>query len=1020
MGPCAGHSRALQPHGRQSLLGRARFRRGVGLTCLIGSLVTGMWPAQTADAPATGIDFFERKIRPLFADHCFSCHGEEKQKGHLRLDSPTALRAGGESGALFVPGQPAISRLIQAVGYQDPDLMMPPKQRLSERQIADLTEWIQRGAPLPEGGTATAASRPRKEFQITEADRTHWAFQPLQRPLVSSGSHPIDTLVDATLQAQGLQRNPEATPRELVRRVYFDLLGLPPAPEAVAAYEQDPAPDRYERLIDRLLTLPQYGERWGRHWLDVVRFAQSNGYERDGEKHLAWRYRDYVIKAFNEDKPYDRFVQEQIAGDELPDATADSVAATGFQRLGVFDDEPDDKVAAEFDALDDVLSTTGAAFLGLTLGCARCHDHKFDPLPQADYYSLLAFFRGVRPFESTRSSFDSPGFAPYAAPRDVQQWLTTRNARLKPLEEQLATTQDATTRKQLEKEIQQAKEAPFEWTLAVREAGPNPPATHILVRGNAATPGAKVEPAFPRILNAGNPRLPAPGTHAHSSGRRLALAEWIASPQNPLTARVIVNRIWHHHFGRGLVKTTTDFGRAGAPPSHPQLLDWLATEFIEGGWSMKRLHRLILLSGTYRQSSRTDNERAQAADPSNQWLWRQNLRRLEAESLRDAVLSIAGTLNLKMGGRGYFPHLGGEVLAGQSRPGLDWDVSSNAEQSRRSVYAYVRRTMAIPLLENFDYNNNTSPLGERSITTVAPQALMLLNDDFLLQQAAALARRVAGEVGEPSSAQIRQAFRLALSRDPTPRERQITADLLQRQTAAFSTLATRLHFRPDVASALSADYFAHLQAGQFLLGPRTGWTYHRGFWAPPYEGIRVVDLPRAPFALWSGAAFTNGVITTRMQLSGSTEFASLLLRARANGDLSHGYEVRFDARQQQITLRRHDREVVTVATEKARIPSGRPLEVKIQALGPQFQIWLDHETVPVLSAVDGNTLPEAGAIGVRIWGGGVSLDALTVQPTDTGRGDSVLVPTDGASATQRALQAVCLLIFNLNETVYID
>jgi mono/diheme cytochrome c family protein len=602
--------------------------------------------ALAADADADGIEFFERKVRPLFADHCFSCHGAEKQKGKLRLDSPTAIRKGGETGEEIVPGEPEKSRLIVAVGYQDADLQMPPKKRLTERQVADLTEWVKLGAPMPAGDLVNASAPMKKEFAITEKDRAHWAFQPLQRFATPTGGNLIDTFINAKLAEKGLAMSPEADARTLCRRTYFDLIGLPPTPEEVEAFVSDysHASDRtYEALLDKLLASPQYGERWGRHWLDVARFAQSNGYERDGEKLLAWRYRDYVIKAFNDDKPYYRFVMEQIAGDELPDATAESVVATAFQRLGVFNDEPDDKRMAEFEALDDVLSTSGAAFLGLTIGCARCHDHKFDPIPQTDYYSLLSFFRGVRPFESERSSFNAPGFVPLAPPHEAQAWLAEKRAKAKPLEAQLAVTKDDSEKKRLQQEIKKlGEDAPFEWTLAVREAGPNPPPTHVLVRGNASTPGAEVQPAFLSILGSKRPNIPAPASDAPSSGRRLALAQWIASPKNPLTARVMVNRVWQHHFGNGLVKTTSDFGRAGSPPTHPQLLDALASQFIEGGWSVKELHRLIMTSQAYRQSSHADNERARAVDPANDLLWRQNLRRLEAEAVRGFVVEHRG------------------------------------------------------------------------------------------------------------------------------------------------------------------------------------------------------------------------------------------------------------------------------------------------------------------------------------------------------------------------------------------
>jgi cytochrome c553 len=992
------------------------------------SLLVGMRVFAAAEPDAAGIEFFEKKVRPLLADHCFSCHGEEKQKGKLRLDSPGAIRTGGESGEVILKGEPKKSRLIVAVGYQDEDLQMPPKKRLTEKQVADLTEWVKRGAPMPAGEVEGTSAPVKKEFAITEKDRAHWAFRPVGRPAVPEIQNSkfkiqnfVDASIDSKLAEKGLAMNPPATKRELIRRAYFDLIGLPPTPEEVAAFEKDESTDSYEKLIDRLLALPQYGERWGRHWLDVARFAQSNGYERDGEKLLAWRYRDYVIKAFNDDKPYDRFVKEQIAGDELPDATAESVVATGFQRLGVFNDEPDDKRAAEFEALDDVLSTSGAAFLGLTIGCARCHDHKFDPIAQKDYYALLAFFRGLRPYESERSSFNSPGFAPLAAPRDVRQWLAEKAVKSKPFEDQLEATKDDAEKKRIKEELKKlSADAPFEWTLAVREGGPNPPPTRVLVRGNAATEGEEVEPAFPIVLEAETPKLPAPADGALSSGRRLALAEWLASPQNPLTARVMVNRVWQHHFGRGIVKTTTDFGRAGSPPTHPELLDALAAAFVDGGWSVKKLHRLIMLSQTYRQSSRADNPVALAADPANDLLWRQNLRRIEAEAVRDSLLSIAGTLNPAMGGRGFFPHLGGEVLAGQSRPGLDWELSDEVEQTRRSVYVYVRRTMAIPLLENLDYSNTTSPLAERATTTVAPQALTLLNDEFIHRQAAAFAGRLVREAGADPAAQIRRAYQLAVNREPTAREMEIASELLSRQASAFATAPTRSTFRPDVGSALATDYFAKLQPAHFLIGPHEGWTYQRGFWAPAYEGIRVVDRQRGPFALWRGASFADGVIEAKITLPGASELAGVLLRAKAEGDETRGYEVVLDARRQRVALRRHAAAMVTVAETEARIPIGKSFAVRIECSGAQVRVSLDGGQMPVLDVRDEQPVMEAGRIGVRTWGGAMTLDDLAVTPHRGGVGERIAVPSGTAEPARRALESFCLLVLNLNEVVYVD
>jgi len=509
-------------------------------------------------APPDGTEFFEKKIRPLLAERCYECHSAsaEKLKGKLMLDSREGALKGGESGPAMVPGAPESSLLIKAVRYTDKDLQMPPKnKRLSDRQIGDLTAWVQMGAPWPVAASVASSRRKSSTSDITDQDRSWWSFRAIQRPPLPRVkqsawvANPIDAFILASLESKGLAPNPPATKRELARRACFDLIGLPPTPEQVAAFENDKSPQAYEKFIDSLLSLPQYGERWGRHWLDVARFAQSNGYERDGEKPLAWRYRDYVIKAFNEDKPYDRFILEQLAGDELPDATDDSLIATGFQRLGVWDDEPDDKRMAEFDELDDIVSTTGAAFLGLTMGCARCHDHKFDPIPQADYYRCLAFFRNVRPYENAKHMLDAPNFVPLGSPEKLEQWKRDWLGRVEALQTQIKSAPES-EKKKLQEQLGRLKDEspPFEWALAVRERGGQAAPTHVLVRGNAASPGAEVPPAFLSVLGGQKPLLPQHETNAPSTGRRLALAEWIASPTNPLTARVMMNRLWQHHF----------------------------------------------------------------------------------------------------------------------------------------------------------------------------------------------------------------------------------------------------------------------------------------------------------------------------------------------------------------------------------------------------------------------------------------------------------------------------------------
>jgi len=648
------------------------------------------------------------------------------------------------------------------------------------------------------------------KFTLTAADREYWAFQPVVRPAVPPITHrasrfknPVDAFVLAKLEAKNLEMNPPATPRELVRRAYSDLLGLPPGPEEVAAFERNPTGASWEQLIERLLASPHYGERWGRHWLDLVRYAESNGYERDGTKPNAWRYRDYVIKSFNDDKPYNRFIREQLAGDEIAEELMangsaadadwrDAIVATGFYRLHVWDDEPDSTVVAEYDDLDDIMVTTGTSFLGLTIGCARCHDHKFDPISQADYYSMLSFIRSIDPYGQHKTGGGGRGTGkierPLATSIELRRWEEEKQRRVKEVEERVAQATEPDARKQIEAELKKAKEtpAPFDVALAIAENGPMPKATHVLARGEAHSPREEVSPAFPGVLGLPVPSLPERPTEASTTGRRRVLADWIASPQNPLTARVMMNRLWQRHFGVGIVPTPDDFGRTGLQPTHPVLLDYLAAEFVSGGWSLKRMHRQIMTSRAYRMSSRADNRRALAVDESNLLLWRQNLRRADAEVIRDTMLVVSGLLNPKQGGPSVFPTLPKEVHGTQDSSGKGWADSPVDEQNRRSVYLVVKRALKIPLLECFDFANSASPVGTRPGTTTAPQALMLLNDSFVQLQAAGLADRLAREAGENSEAQVKRGFQLVLQRAPDRSEMKAAQSLLadQRRRAA--------------------------------------------------------------------------------------------------------------------------------------------------------------------------------------------------------------------------------------------
>jgi hypothetical protein len=617
----------------------------------------------------------------------------------------------------------------------------------------------------------------------------------------------------------------------------------------------------------------------------------------------------------------------------------------------------------------------------------------------------LAFFRNVRPYEKPKYSANSATYVPLAGPADVARWFAAQKARMAPLESRFRAAKPGREKKELKRTLDGIKRqgnAPFEWALAVREEGQKVKPTQVLIRGNAGTPGAEVQPAVLSVL--GGQQLPiAPPAGGQSSGRRLALARWLTGRDNPLAARVMVNRIWQHHFGQGIVKSTNDFGRVGIPPTHPELLDWLAAEFIESGWSVKHMHKAIMLSNAYRMSSHADNPAAVAADPGNDLLWRQNLRRLEAESVRDTLLAVSGELVPAMGGRGFFPRLSGEVLAGSSKPGAGWEVSPQREQMRRSVYTFVKRSLLDPMLETFDYSNTIQPLGERPVTTVAPQSLMLLNDDFMQTQAAAFARRLEREAGSDLREQIRLAYRLALSREPTEREVALASDYCQRQQPRFAALAGRLSFLPDVPFSLEEGFLRRLGPAELLRGPRSGWSYYRGQWVGGYQGIKTVDTLRGPFALWQGAVFADGVVEGRLTLGNASELGSLILRATAEGDLFRGYSVALDPRAQSVSLRRHGAELTLLAEADARVLSGRPMEVKVEAQGPRIRVWIDGSQ-PVLDITDPQPLNDSGRMGVASWGAGITLDGFTIRLADR-QLDLATAPivAGGTSETSRPL-----------------
>ena len=718
-------------------------------------------------------DHFESAIRPLLIAHCIECHGPDRQESGLRLDSRPEWMKGGDRGPAIVPGDPENSILLLAVKHADPNLQMP-EEKLSDADIAAIEKWIREGAVDPRE-TAEASSK-----HVVSDPRTFWSFQPvrdLDPPAVSQPDWvrtPVDAFILAQLDTNGLKPSPRADARTLVRRAYFDLIGLPPTPEQVAAFEREPTQDAWARLIDQLLASPQYGERWGRHWLDVARYADSGGFETDVYYRNAWRYRDYVVKSFNDDKPYDVFVQEQIAGDELwPDDITlngnytiapekvrhlEAWTGTGLYTLGpqVHESNMDGK-KIRYETYSDWVDTTGAAFMGLTFSCARCHDHKFDPITQQDYYALQAIFSASREIEYP--IIDAMGITDFKqhyprilAVEESRRALQMFDARMAG---KALSAEEQTERQNLLNAIANNVLAlPENTALGVPLVGLMETPTvsvlgherpeliapvYLLNRGELSRPRDAVAPGLPEALKRASGWQESMPGHLKN---RAALAQWLTSPKHPLTARVMVNRIWHGHFGRGLVGSLNDFGQMGERPTHPELLDWLAGQFMKSGWSIKQMHRTMMLSSTYQMHSVATSEENASIDPQNRHFWKMNRRRLEAEVLWDSIHSVAGTLNLKMGGRPVVPPLEPEAGA----PGY-WIVSADpAEHTRRGLYILQRRNYRFPMFDVFDLPVNAVSAPARDVTTVAPQALWMMNNPTAVRQSQAFAARLRNEL----------------------------------------------------------------------------------------------------------------------------------------------------------------------------------------------------------------------------------------------------------------------------------
>ncbi len=789
---------------------------------------------------------FANDVAPILSQKCMQCHGLANPMANLDLKSREGALKGGQHGPAMVPGDAAASRLYKHVAGQEQP-QMPLGGKLSGEEIAVLKAWIDSGAEWDSKVTLAApvpgATAPT-EKKFTDAQRKFWAFQKVVKPALPSVKAknwvrtPIDAFILAKLEEKNLQPNPPADRATLIRRAYFDLIGLPPTPEQVQAFLADNSPQAFEKVVDELLASPHYGERWGRHWLDLARYADTQGFKADETRPNVWRYRDYVIEAFNQDRPYDRFIKEQIAGDEIYPNDAAAKVATGFNRLWPDESNLANPIIMRQEILDDITDTVASVFMGLTYGCAKCHDHKFDPILQKDYYKLEAFFAGTTNsdrtsllngeqaaryqqqyaewdaktrdiragihdiFETVRldTTKQSIGMFPKDAQeavftppekRTAMQWqVYYRSASRLPKEAALEKSLNGEAKERyfaLKKELAQydsIKPPDPPMAEVMMDQGREAPPTHVLAKGVWDAPLDEVQPGFLTILDPAPAKI-IPPEGLNSSGRRTALANWLADANNPLTPRVMANRIWHYHFGQGIVGSPSDFGVMGERPSNPQLLDYLASSFVENGWSTKKMHRLIMLSSAYQQSSAYQAHAAEV-DPHDKLVWRFERRRLEGEVIRDAMLFVGSELNMAMGGPGVYPPLPPGVSMPRSNY-LNWKTEKDqAEADRRSVYVFVKRNLRYPMFEAFDFPDTHEPCPRRNATVTPTQPLALMNDELVMEWSRVLASRVLNDGGLSAEQQIERAYRLVLSRAPKAEERQSILDFFNQQSGLIA------------------------------------------------------------------------------------------------------------------------------------------------------------------------------------------------------------------------------------------
>ena len=921
-------------------------------------LVSGA-PFAFAAAESTGtaeqMKFFETRIRPVLAENCYKCHGEEKQKAGLRMDNIGYILAGSDEGQVLIPGDATKSLIYTAVSYKDPDCEMRPKgKKLPDNQIEDIRKWIDMGAPWPETEVVKAA----RSGEFTDEERAWWSFQPLADvtppnvdPATGTVENDVDKFILAKLEEKGLKQAPEATPEELVRRLYFNLHGLPPTTAQLDSYLASKDPEKYEKLVEELLASPRYGERWAQHWLDLSRYAESDGYRQDGYRPDAWPYRDYVIKSFNEDKPYDRFVREQLAGDEIAPEDPDILVATGYLRHGIYQWNQADAENQRELIETELADVTGELILGMSVGCAKCHDHKFDPILQKDYFRMRSFFAPVQwrddlplatveekkahaeamakwedESREAREAWEAASAKEIAKghrtalnffPAEVQEMMAKPAAERTPYEKQIAYLVERRMAVEEGRAIDRIKDKSEEYkayqpflknkpqalqtAFVATDVGSEAPPTVMKTRRNETV----VKPGFLSIIAPEDIEID-PLTEKESTGRRTALANWITSPDNPLSTRVIVNRVWQYHFGRGLSVHTSDFGKLGEAPTHPELLDWLTKGFIENGWSIKWLHRQILKTRTYRQSSMVlSTDLTNEVDPENKLLWRMRPQRLDAEQARDTLLALGGELKSKFGG-----------------------TSSDPKSPVPSIYTKKQRNNPDEFLSRFDAPPGFMSVAKRETTNTPLQSLLLINGEWPLQRSKAIAANLLKTNPTAGSAELaEEAFRTVYGRTPDTAEVQAAnAFLTKQQKMIEEERSGKSESTPDEASPLvdATKYFKGAAgAGEQSVFLKEGTSYEKLKIKTPapepldftveamvnLQGVYPTGAVRTIASRWDGDTSSNGWAVG--VTSAGSRFEPNLLIVQAVGEDFQGSQAS------------------EVINSGLKIPSGKPYYVSV-------------------------------------------------------------------------------------------